>query len=83
MSVTEVFVLLTATPSPKPFDENTATPGWVGFAITFGIGAITILLIIDMTRRVRRARYRGEIREKLEGEREQAEIERDEADRKG
>lgn len=83
MSLTEFFVLVTATPSPTPFDPNTASPGWVGFAITFGVGVVTILLIIDMTRRVRRARYRGEIREQLEAEREQAEIERDEADRKG
>ena len=65
-------IALAATPTPKPFDENTVTPGWVGFAITFAIGAITILLIVDMTRRIRRAKYRGEIREKLEAEREES-----------
>jgi hypothetical protein len=63
---------LAATPSPKPFDENTVTPGWVGFAITFAIGVVTILLVIDMTRRIRRAKYRGEIRERLEAERQDA-----------
>jgi hypothetical protein len=69
-------IFLAATPSPKPFDENTVTPGWVGFAITFAIGAVTILLILDMVRRLRRTRYRGEIRQQLEAERA-------EADRKG
>jgi hypothetical protein len=63
---------LAASPSPKPFDENTVTPGWVGFAATFLIGVVTILLVIDMTRRLRRAKYRGEIRERLEAERQEA-----------
>ena len=53
----------------KDFDENSVTPGWVGFAITFGVAAVTILIVIDMVRRVRRVRYRGEIREQLEAER--------------
>ncbi len=62
-------LFMAATPSPKPFDENTVTPGWVGFTVTFLIGVVTILLIVDMVRRLRRARYRGEIREQLEAER--------------
>lgn len=53
--------------APK-FDENSVTPTWVGFAATFAIGVITVLLIIDMTRRLRRVRYRGEIREQIEAE---------------
>ena len=62
-----------ATPSPSappPFtgDEDSITPTWVGFAFTFAIAAITLFLIIDMVRRVRRVRYRAEIREKLEQE---------------
>ena len=63
-----------ATPTPNPTmpafigDEDTITPTWVGFAFTFGILALTVLLILDMTRRVRRVRYRGEIRERLEAE---------------
>ncbi len=63
---------LATTPSPKPFDENTVTPGWEGFAFTFGVGVVVILLIVDMTRRIRRAKYRGEIREKLEAEQEES-----------
>lgn len=72
------------TPSPSPTlgsyngDENLVTPTWVGFAVTFGIALVTLLLILDMTRRVRRTRYRAEIREKLEAE---AEAEADAAGR--
>jgi len=63
-------VMLASTPTPQPnFDENSVTPTWVGFAATFGVAAIVVLLCIDMVRRVRRVRYRGEIRERLEAER--------------
>lgn len=64
-----------ATPSP-PFDPNSVTPTWVGFLATFLVAAFTILLMLDLTRRVRRVRYRGEIREKLEAERLAEEAER-------
>ena len=66
-------VILASTPSPQPnFNENSVTPTWVGFASTFGVAAIVVLLCIDMVRRVRRVRYRGEIREQLEAERDAA-----------
>lgn len=60
-------VLLAVTPSPSPsarFDQNAITPGVVGFLAIFLVTAATILLIIDMTRRVRRVRYRGELAER-------------------
>ena len=69
-----VWVTTNTTPTPSPTfgsytgDEDLITPGWIGFAITFLVMAATILLVLDMTRRVRRTRYRGEIREKLEAE---------------
>jgi hypothetical protein len=69
-----VWVTTNTTPTPSPTfgsytgDEDLITPGWIGFAITFLIMAVTILLVLDMTRRVRRTRYRGEIRERLEAE---------------
>ncbi|MET4780876.1 hypothetical protein [Glaciihabitans sp. UYNi722] len=67
-------IIQTATGTPQPnFDETSVTPGWVGFAITFGVAAIVVLLCIDLVRRVRRVRYRGEIREQLEAERATAE----------
>ena len=58
----------TPTPSPTPFDDDTVTPGWIGFVFIFAIAVITVFLIIDMTRRIRRVRYRSEIREKLAAE---------------
>jgi hypothetical protein len=70
-------VMLAATPTPQPnFNENSVTPTWVGFAATFGVAAIVVLLCIDMVRRVRRVRYRGEIREQLEAERDAATTEK-------
>ena len=78
-------VMLATTPTPQPnLNENSVTPTWVGFAATFGVAAIVVLLCIDMVRRVRRVRYRGEIREQLEAERDAAErepAERDAAER--
>ena len=65
--------LMAATPVPDPnFDTNTVTPTWVGFLVTFLVAVATVLLIMDMVRRVRRVRYREEIREKLAAEREAA-----------
>ncbi len=58
-----------ATPTPPPdFDLNSVTPGWVGFAITASVALVTVILILDMVRRIRRVRYRAEVRERLEGE---------------
>jgi len=67
VAITEV----TPTPAPQPGyvgDEDLITPGWIGFTVIFVIAVATILLILDMTRRIRRTRYRDEIRAKLEGE---------------
>lgn len=64
---------MAATPAPNSdFDPNTVTPGWIGFVAVFFIAVATILLILDMTRRVRRVRYRAEIGEKLAAERASA-----------
>nr|WP_194241484.1 hypothetical protein [Galbitalea soli] len=66
-------MLPTAVSTPTPFpdytgDPNLITPGVVGFIITFLVAAATVLLLLDMTRRIRRSRYREEIRQKLEAE---------------
>jgi hypothetical protein len=69
-------VWLTSTvPSPSPTgygeytgDADTVTPGWIGFAITFLVALATVFIAVDMVRRVRRTRYRAEIRERLEAE---------------
>lgn len=63
-----------ATPTPQPnFDENSVTPGFVGFIATFGVAVLVVLICLDLVRRVRRVRYRDEIRAKLEAERADAE----------
>jgi len=59
------------TPSPIPEytgDPNLVTPGVVGFIAIAVIAVATVLLLIDMTRRVRRVRYRSEVREQIAAE---------------
>lgn len=74
MITTLISVAMAATPTPDPdFDPNTVTPGWLGFAAMFLVVVATVFLLIDMVRRVRRTRYRGEIKERLEAERQAAE----------
>jgi len=57
---------------PKAVNDNLVTPGVIGFIAIFAIAVVTVLLIIDMNRRVRRTRYRGEVREQIELERHEA-----------
>lgn len=71
MSIVDALAQLAGTPTPSPtppLNDALVTPGPWGFAIVFGIAVITVLLILDMTRRIRRVRYRSELREKLEKE---------------
>ena len=63
------------TPTPMPAytgDPDKITPGILGFAAIFFVALATVFLIVDMNRRIRRTRYRGEIQERL---REEAEAE--------
>ena len=71
-----VLAAATPSPTPTPYDPNLVTPGVVGFIAIFLVAAATVLLMLDLSRRVRRTRYRGEIREKLEAERLAEEAER-------
>lgn len=54
--------------TPPDFDVNTVTPGVEGFIAIALVAVAVIFLLVDMTRRIRRVRYRGEIRESLEAE---------------
>ena len=56
--------------TPPGFDPNTVTPGVEGFIAIAVVAIMVIFLLVDMTRRIRRVRYRGEIRELLEAEQE-------------
>ena len=62
----------TATPSPLPIapgvEPDLVTPGVIGFAVTALFIVVVILLVIDMTKRMRRVRYRAEARERIAAE---------------
>jgi capsular polysaccharide biosynthesis protein len=49
-------------------DPNSVTPGVVGFLATLFVALGVVVIIVDMTRRVRRVRYRAEIVERLDRE---------------
>jgi len=61
-------VLATVAPTPEPtlrpgLDPNQVTPGPWGFFITLGVAIALFLLIRDMTKRIRRVRYREQVGE--------------------
>ena len=58
----------TPTPTPTPFDPDSVTPGVVGFIVTLALFVLTILILISMTRRIRRVNYRAQIAERLDAE---------------
>ncbi|MGY3567139.1 hypothetical protein [Sinomonas sp. RB5] len=65
-----LLVALTQTPAPSPesslrpgLSEDMITPGNWGFAATAFVVILTIFLIIDMVRRLRRIRYRAQVEE--------------------
>lgn len=62
---------LTETPMPTPsmtVDPVSVTPGFIGFAAIVVVVIAVILLIWDMNRRIRRVRYREEVRDELDAE---------------
>ncbi|MEL0627309.1 hypothetical protein V6245_10170 [Salinibacterium amurskyense] len=72
-------ILWTATPSPEPTlypayegDPNLVTPGVVGFLATAFVAVATVLIIIDMVRRVRRVRYRELAQDTIRAEQDAA-----------
>ena len=74
------------TPSPTPtaeFDPDTVSPGPIGFIAIFFVAIVVLLLMVDMTRRIRRTRYREEIRGRLEAEKLEADLARDAAPERG
>jgi uncharacterized membrane protein len=62
-------VLWLATPAPaEDFDPNVVTPGVIGFILTIVVVFAVVLLMVDMSRRMRRVRHRAEINERLDAE---------------
>jgi hypothetical protein len=81
-----IMALGSADPSPTPFPDYTGdpdliTPGVWGFVAIFAIGVVTVFLLIDMTRRIRRSRYREEVGLKLEAEQAEADAAAEAAER--
>ena len=63
-----LLIALTSTPGPdgtlRPgLTEDQITPGTWGFLLTAFVVVLTILLIVDMVRRLRRVRYRAQVEE--------------------
>ena len=52
----------------ETIDPQLVSPGAVGFFATAFVGVITILLLLDMIRRMRRVNMRADIRAKLDAE---------------
>jgi hypothetical protein len=59
--------ILSNTPPPE-FNPDTVTPGPWGFFAIFFVAAVTVLLGMDLARRIRRTNYRVEVRERLAAE---------------
>lgn len=65
------YVSLTTTPPPSPgtnglrpgLTENMVTPGLLGFVMTAFMVIAVVTLMVSMTRRIRRLRYREQLRE--------------------
>jgi hypothetical protein len=59
--------ILSNTPPPE-FNPDTVTPGPWGFLAIFLVAAVTLLLGMDMARRIRRTNYRADVRDRLAAE---------------
>lgn len=56
-------MVVAADATPQQYNQDgspTGSPGFLGFVLTFILGVAIILLMLDMTRRARRLRYRNE-----------------------
>jgi cytochrome oxidase assembly protein ShyY1 len=49
-------------------NPDIVSPGMVGLLVTLLVAIVTILLVWDMVRRIRRQRYQAEIEAKLDAE---------------
>ena len=52
----------------EKIDPNGVTPGVIGFVITALVAIGSLLLILDMVRRMRRLRYREEAKNNVDAE---------------
>lgn len=61
-------MLATLAQAAPAFDPESVTPGVIGFAATAVVAIAVCFLLFDMNRRVRRVRYREEVRAEIAAE---------------
>jgi len=61
-------MLATLAQSATAFDPDSVTPGVVGFVATAVVAIAVCFLLFDMNRRVRRVKYREEVRAEIAAE---------------
>ena len=66
MHVATLAADLTPSPTPSSPPAELVTPGPIGFTVMAVLVLVIVLLLIDMLRRIRRARYRSEVNEELD-----------------
>nr|WP_246839885.1 hypothetical protein [Pseudarthrobacter sp. NIBRBAC000502771] len=74
-AIAQGLVFFGATPSPSPGDNglrpgltaDQVTPGLLGFVMTAFMVIAVVALMVSMTRRIRRVRYRAQVLEGSEG----------------
>ncbi|GAA3761132.1 hypothetical protein GCM10022240_12100 [Microbacterium kribbense] len=71
-AIAALVVMATPSPTPTAPPADTVTPGPWGFFAIAALGVAVIVLLWDMMRRIRRARYRLQVREELDEEMAQA-----------
>lgn len=60
-------------PTLRPgLDADQVSPGPWGFFFTFALAAVVVVLVWDMTRRIRRVRYRSQLEENVNAGAQQA-----------
>lgn len=64
-----LWLLWASSPAPEDtIDPTIVTPGVIGFILTFALAIAVVLLVVDMTRRIRRINYRAQANERLDAE---------------
>lgn len=61
-------MLATLVRSAPAYDPDSVTPGVIGFVATAVVAIAVCFLLFDMNRRVRRVRYREEVRAEIAAE---------------
>jgi hypothetical protein len=66
----DLLIAMAATPTPDPVapPAELVTPGPWGFAVIGVLALAVFALVFDMLRRIRRGRYRAEVRADLDAE---------------